>query len=74
MSERIPVNPDICNGKPVIRGTRITVETILEFLAAGDAMEDVIEEYPNITREDVMACLQFAAGKARWAQCHTIPL
>ncbi len=61
MSERITVQPDICNGKPVIRGTRITAQTVLEFLAAGDSVEDVLEEYPSLTREDVWACLDYAS-------------
>lgn len=61
MSERIAVHPDICNGKPVIRGTRITAQTVLEFLAAGDSVEDVLEEYPGLTREDVQACLDYAS-------------
>lgn len=57
MSERITVSPDVCNGKPVVRGTRITVQTVLEFLAAGDSIEDVLEEYPSLTRKGVQACL-----------------
>ena len=61
MSERITVQPDICNGRPVIRGTRITVQTVLEYLAAGDSVEDVLEEYPGLTRADVQACLDHAA-------------
>lgn len=61
MSERITINPDICNGKPVVRGTRIAVQTVLEFLAAGDSAEDVLEEYPALTREDVQACLDYAS-------------
>ena len=61
MSERIVVQPDVCNGKPVIRGTRITAQTVLEFLAAGDSVEDVLEEYPRLTREDVRACLDYAS-------------
>ena len=61
MSERITVQPDICNGKPVIRGTRITAQTVLEFLAAGDSVEDVLEEYPTLKREDVQACLNYAS-------------
>jgi uncharacterized protein (DUF433 family) len=61
MSERIVVQPDVCNGKPVIRGTRITVQTVLEFLAAGDSVEEVLEEYPSLTHEDVRACLDYAS-------------
>jgi uncharacterized protein (DUF433 family) len=57
---RIVVNPDVCNGKPIIQGTRITAQTVLEFLAAGDSIEDVLEGYPTITRDDVLACLKFA--------------
>ncbi len=58
---RILVDPDICNGQPVIKGTRITLRTVLEFLAAGDSIEDVLEEYPSLSREDVLACLRFSA-------------
>ena len=61
MSDRITVSPDICNGKPVIRGTRITVQTVLEFLAAGDSVDDLLEEYPALKREDVQACLDYAS-------------
>ena len=61
MNERISIEPDICNGRPVIRGTRITVQTVLEFLAAGDSIEDVLEEYPTLTRADVQACLDYAS-------------
>jgi uncharacterized protein (DUF433 family) len=57
MSERISIKPDVCNGRPVIRGTRITAQTVLGFLAAGDSVEDVLEEYPKRTRADVQACL-----------------
>jgi uncharacterized protein (DUF433 family) len=61
MSERIIVHPDICNGKPVVRGTRVTVQTVLEFLAAGDAVDDVLNEFPSLKREDVQACLDYAS-------------
>jgi uncharacterized protein (DUF433 family) len=61
MSNRIVINPDVCNGRPVVRGTRIAVQTVLEFLAAGDSVEDVIEEYPRLKRADVQACLDYAA-------------
>ena len=61
MSDRITVVPDVCNGKPVIRGTRITAQTVLEFLGAGDSVDDVLAEYPTLTREDVQACIDYAA-------------
>jgi len=61
MSERISINPDVCNGKPVVRGTRITVQTILEFLAAGDSPEELLEEYPALAKEDIHACLNYAS-------------
>lgn len=61
MNERITIDPAICNGRPVVRGTRVTVQTILEFLGAGDSIEDVLEEYPSLSREDVLACLQYSS-------------
>ncbi|MCL5945317.1 MAG: DUF433 domain-containing protein [Planctomycetes bacterium] len=59
--ERIIIDPDICNGTPVIKGTRIPVQTVLEFLGAGDSIENVLEEYPSLTRDAVLQCLQFSA-------------
>lgn len=61
MSKGITINPDICNGRPVIAGTRISVQTVLEFLGAGDSIEDVLEEYPSLTREDIHACITYAS-------------
>ena len=61
IKNRISISPDICNGRPVITGTRITVQTILEFLGAGDAIEEVLEEYPSLTIEDIYACIQYAS-------------
>jgi uncharacterized protein (DUF433 family) len=61
MNERIVIDPAICNGRPVVRGTRITVQTVMEFLGAGDTVEDVLEEYPALTREDVLACIAWAS-------------
>jgi uncharacterized protein (DUF433 family) len=60
MKNFITIDPDICNGKPIIAGTRISVQTIMEFLGAGDSIEEILEEYPSISREDIYACLQFA--------------
>lgn len=61
MEDRILIDPGICNGRPVIAGTRITVQTVLEFLGAGDEIADVSEEYPSLTREDVLACLRYSS-------------
>jgi uncharacterized protein (DUF433 family) len=61
MKDRIVTDPLICNGRPVISGTRITVQTILEFLGAGDSIEDVLEEYPSLSREDILASLQYSS-------------
>jgi uncharacterized protein (DUF433 family) len=73
MSERITVNPDICNGRPVIRGTRISVQTILEFLAAGDKVEDLLDEYPSLSSEDVYACIDYAS-RVMGNQYSVVPL
>lgn len=59
--DRITLLPDVCNGKPTIRGMRITVKSILEHLAAGDSFEEVLEAYPFLEVEDLHACLSFAA-------------
>ena len=61
MADRIDIHPDICNGRPVVAGTRIPVQTIMEFLGAGDSIDEVLEAYPSLKREDVYACIQFAA-------------
>lgn len=61
MSDRIIIDPEICNGKPVVKGTRITVQTILEYLAAGDSVEEILEEHPKLSRPDVEACLDYAS-------------
>ncbi len=58
---RITVVQGLCNGKPTIRGMRITVKTVLEYLAAGDTMKDILEAYPFLEQEDIFACLYFAA-------------
>ena len=53
MEERIVVDPNICNGRPTVEGARITVQTVLEFLGAGDSIEDILSEYPSLTHEDI---------------------
>lgn len=61
MNERIHIVPDICNGRPIIRGTRITVQTVLGFLAAGDSIDEVLEAYPSLAREDILACFEYSS-------------
>ncbi len=62
--DRITVNPDIFSGKPIIRGRRLAVEHVLAMLAAGDSVEDILEGYDWLDREDVLACLEYARGSA----------
>ncbi len=59
--DRITIDPGICHGKPTIRGLRYPVDAILEYLAGGDSFEDVLAEFPDLEREDLQACIQFAA-------------
>jgi uncharacterized protein (DUF433 family) len=61
LKDRITIDPKICNGKPTIRSKRITVNTILEFLSAGDSFEDILKQYPGLEEKDIYACLYFAA-------------
>ena len=58
---RITLDPTVCNGKPTIRGKRITVQTILEFLSAGESTEEILSQYTSLEQEDTQACLRFAA-------------
>jgi len=58
---RITVQPDLCNGRPTIRGLRIAVETVLGFLSAGDSREEILAQYPALEPADIDACLRFAA-------------
>lgn len=58
---RITINPEICHGKPTIRGLRYPVENMLELLASGMTIEELLEDYKDLKREDFLACLEFAA-------------
>ncbi len=63
-TERITVDPNVCHGQACIKGTRIPVHQIVRMLANGDTIEDLLKEYPSITREDILACLDYAASLA----------
>jgi uncharacterized protein (DUF433 family) len=62
--ERITSDPAICHGQPVIRGLRYTVESVLELLAAGMAVDEVLADYPDLERDDILAALEFGARAA----------
>ncbi|MDA2924463.1 DUF433 domain-containing protein [Acidobacteria bacterium AH-259-L09] len=63
--ERISIDPNVCQGKPCIKGTRIWVSLVVDNLAAGATEEEILEAYPSLTREDIRAALAFAAEMAR---------
>jgi len=60
LNGNITIDSDLCNGKPTIRGQRITVQTILEFLSVGESHEEILRQYPTLTQEDIQTCLAFA--------------
>jgi uncharacterized protein (DUF433 family) len=62
---RISINPEVCFGKPCIRGTRIWVSLILDYLADGESIEEIVENYPQLSREDVLACIAYGAEMSR---------
>lgn len=62
---RISVNPKVCFGKPCIKGTRIWVSLILDFLAAGESIELILQNYPQLTREDILACIAYGSAMSR---------
>ena len=61
----ITIEPDKRNGKPCIRGMRIAVQDVLEYLASGMTEEEILDDFPDLTREDIKACLAFAADRER---------
>ncbi|MCW5933088.1 MAG: DUF433 domain-containing protein [Fimbriimonadia bacterium] len=63
--KRITIDPQINHGKPAIRGMRYPVETLLELMASGMSHEEILEDYPDLEREDLLACLQFASQITR---------
>jgi uncharacterized protein (DUF433 family) len=66
MNSRITIDPKICHGKPVIKNTRVLVSNILADLAAGQDFDDIIENYPNIDKEDIKAALNIGSQLARF--------
>ena len=64
-TQRITIDPDVRSGKPCIEGTRITVYDILEYLAGGMSEAELLDDFPSLTHEDIMASLAFAAARER---------
>ena len=62
---RISVDPNVCFGKPCVRGTRIWVSLLLDFLASGMTMGQILEEYPQLTRDDILAAIAYGAEMSR---------
>lgn len=58
---RITIDPAVCHGKPCIRGLRYPVESMLEYLAGGDTVDDVLQQFPDLEAQDIQACILFAA-------------
>ena len=73
LSERISVDSDVMTGKPVIRGTRVAVELVLELLAAGQSEGEILASYPGLTRDDILACLSYASYLAHEYKAYPIP-
>jgi len=63
--DRITIEPDKRGGKPCIRGLRITVYDVLEYLASGMTEDEILSDFPDLEREDIRACLEFAADRER---------
>jgi uncharacterized protein (DUF433 family) len=69
---RITIDPDICHGKPTLRGLRYPVENMLELLASGMSIEELLEDYPDLEREDFLACLEYASKLVHVKSIHKI--
>ena len=72
-TDPIVLNPEILAGKPIIKGTRLAVEFILEILAAGETEDYLLYNYPGITREDILACLSYASHLVHEYRAYPVP-
>ena len=70
--DRITINPDICHGKPTIRGLRYPVETILQLLSSGMSIDEILEDYEDLEREDIFAVLSYASKLAEVKFIHNL--
>jgi uncharacterized protein (DUF433 family) len=72
--DRIVSDPEILSGKPVIRGTRLAVEFILDLLAAGQPESDILSNYPGLTHEDILACIAYGSYLAHEYRAYPLPV
>ena len=72
--DRIVIDPAVLAGKPVVRGTRLAVELILELLAAGESETSILQNYPGLTRDDILACLAYASFLAHEYKAYPAPV
>jgi uncharacterized protein (DUF433 family) len=70
LSDRITINPAVCHGKPTIRNKRYSVESILEYLSGGDTMEELLLEFNDLERADILACLAYATMVVKTKSIH----
>ena len=72
--ERIVIDPEILTGKPIIKGTRLAVEFVIDLLAQGWSEQEILRNYPGITKEDIQACLAYASETLKLEKVHSLPL
>ncbi len=74
--ERISIQPRVCHGKPCVKGTRIMVSVILDYLKAGESYDDILREYPTLHKQDIQSAIAYAAWLAHEEELqplHTVP-
>ena len=71
--ERIVLDPKVLGGKPIVKGTRLAVEFVIDLLAQGWAEDEILENYPGLAREDISACLRYATEVLRSEKVYPLP-
>lgn len=72
LTDRITIDANICHGKPVVRGLRYPVENMLELLASGMTIEELIKDYPDLEKEDFLACIEYGARLVQSKSIHKV--
>ena len=73
-NDRIDVNPEVLTGKPVVKGTRLAVEFVVDLLAQGWSESEVLRNYPGLAHEDILACLSYASAVLHAEKVHPVPV